>query len=278
MKNKTEAVSELHKRKEKILIQELASRAKSKRGINLSEDKRRIIESYIVGDVEEKLADLEPRTFNFGELDPPFAIELRKVVKTTAKQDELLKAGKLTEKEKKEYIEWIERVFVASYRVLKDNSWIIVWFAIEPWLEPTYQALMKAGFEGTRVPALWIKNNGNTRTPNIHLRNYFEPFLYARKGNAMLAKPGSRNVFSFPVISDKTHPNEKPIECYMDILNVFCTPSSTVISPFAGSGNCLLAAANLKMPAVGIDLNEEDKQQFIAKVHRGEAGAYSSYR
>jgi len=137
---------------------------------------------------------------------------------------------------------------------------------------------MHTGFEGTRVPLLWIKNNGNTRTPNIHLRNYFEPALYVRKGDAMIAKPGSRNIFTFPIIPDKIHPNEKPVEMYMDILSVFCTPGSKVLSTFAGSGNCLLAAANLDMPAIGIDIDGDNRKQFIARVHRGLPGEYSSYR
>lgn len=278
LKNKNEAISEMHKQQERILLEELASRASAKKKGLLNTGQQEILDGYILGDVLETLPKFDPKNFNFVEIDPPYAIELRNVVKTTEKQDELLKAKALTDEEKADYVTWLTDIGKAAYRVMTDNSWLIAWYAIEPWAEPTYQAFRAAGFEGTRVPAYWIKNNGNTRTPNIHLRNYTEQFMYFRKGGAMLNKPGSKSIFTFPVISDKTHPNEKPIEMYMDIMNVFTTPGSSVLSICTGSGNCLLAAANNQMPAMGIDIDEDNRQQFIAKVHRAQPGEYSSYR
>ena len=279
LKNKTEAMSELHKRKEKVYLNELSSRASKKSSGLLTDRQQSIVDGYMIGDAIESMRKLTPRTFNFLEIDPPYGIALRKTVKTEEKHKDLLKLDMEESAEGRfKYMEWIDQLLPECNRVMKDNSWLILWFSIEPWVDLLFYALKRAGFEGTRTPLLWIKNNGNTRTPNIHLRNYYECAFYFRKRNAMLAKPGSRNVFSFPVIPDKIHPNEKPVEMYMDILSVFCTPGSTILSPFAGSGNCLLAAANLNMPAVGIDLDVENRQQFVARVHRGLPGEYSSYR
>lgn len=278
MKNKNEAISKLYKDKEMVLIQELAKRAGDKKSSVLSTSQQTIIDGYIINDVNRQLKKFDPKTFNFVEMDPPYGIELREIVITTDKQDELLKAKKMSPEDEAKFVVWLRELAKDTYRVMTDNSWLILWYAMEPWAEPTYQAFRAAGFEGTRVPMYWIKNNGNTRTPNIHARNYVEQFLYFRKGNAMLNKPGCKNIFTFPTPPDKDHPNEKPVEMYMDVINTFATPGSSCLSTFGGSGTFLLATANLKMPAVAIDLDEDNKKKFIAKVHRGTVGEFSSYR
>ncbi len=276
-KNKSEAVSQMYKQKERVYLNELASRATSKTA-KLSKPQKSVIDSYIFTDVLDGIRALDAKSINFVEFDPPWQIELRKVVQTTERQDELLRAGKMTAEDRNNYIAWIGSILEELYRVMKDNSWIILWYAMDPWHQWMVASLETAGFQLTGVPALWIKNNGNTRTQNIHLSNYFEPFLYARKGNAMLAKPGYKNTFQFPVIGTKVHPNEKPIEMYMDILKVFCTPGSTILSPCTGSGNCLFAAANLAMPAIGFDLDEDAQASFTARAYSVQPGEYRTYK
>lgn len=277
-KTKGEAISHLYKQQEKVYLNELSKRATEKATTSLDKAQQTIINSYIIGDVLKELKSLESNMFSFAEIDPPYAIELRKVVVTTKEETELLRAGKLSDEDKAAYVKWLSEVIKEIYRVMKPNSWVILWYAIDPWHQTMCELLSNAGFTGAGVPALWVKNNGNTRTPNVHLSNYYEPFLYARKGNAMLARPGSRNVFQFPVVPSKTHPNEKPIEMYMDILKIFCVPGSAVLSAFAGSGNCLLAASNLQMPVVGFDLDSDARSRFVARVYETKPGEYRTYR
>ena len=74
------------------------------------------------------------------------------------------------------------------------------------------------------------------------------------------------------------HPTERPIELIQEILATFGVPGSRVLVPFLGSGNTLLAAANLKMSAVGYEIAEENRAAFVLNVERQIHGAYTSYQ
>ena len=50
------------------------------------------------------------------------------------------------------------------------------------------------------------------------------------------------------------HPAERPIELIEDILTTFAREGSSVVCPFAGSGNTLLAARRANMSCVGFEL------------------------
>ena len=94
------------------------------------------------------------------------------------------------------------------------------------------------------------------------------------------ALPICLNVFDYNEINpeSKVHPTERPIELMMDILYTFCSEGSSVLVPFLGSGNTLLAAANMGMHSLGYDINESYRNSFILKVMKSEVGDFSSYR
>ena len=278
-KNKNEAAKAYSRVKEDMLRTEMAKRAETRRA-NTSEDKARkkLTDSYMLIDTFKGLEQLADSTIDFFEIDPPYNIELRHVVNTSKREDKELMGGDkpLT---KEEYGTFIKKLLREVMRVLRPNGWVIMWHATEPWHQPMLNWMKAAGLEMTGVPCMWVKNVGNTRTPNIHFKNLYEPFFYARKGNAMLAKPGMNNVFDMRAIagSNKVHPNEKPIELYMKILQAMCLPHHFVCSAFAGSGNCLLATSNLGMQAIGFDINENHRNGYVVKVHGGTPGEYTSF-
>ncbi len=276
MKNKVDALAAIIKQKEAIVVSELARRARLK--VSQTDKYRaQLFDNYLIGDTVEVMNKLPAESFSIAEIDPPYGIELRKVVELTESQKKLLWAGGMTKDEEAAFYIHICNMLKATYRILKPNAWCLLWFAIDPWIEPFYHAAMDAGFIGNRVPALWVKNTGNTRTPNIHLKNWFECFMYFRKGNAMLARPGASNVFAYGQLSNKNHPNEKPVEMYEDILRTFTQPGTNLISPYAGSGNVMLAAANCGMDAVGIDLDSDHKDKFSIRLFNAQPGNYKSY-
>ena len=63
-----------------------------------------------------------------------------------------------------------------------------------------------------------------------------------------------------------------------ELLCTFAKPRSNVLVPFAGSGNTLLAAANLGMKALGFDLGEEYKNAYVIKVEANLPPDYHSYK
>jgi len=40
----------------------------------------------------------------------------------------------------------------------------------------------------------------------------------------------------------------------------------------------MLAAANLKMPAIGIDIDVDNREKFVANVYSAKPGEYRSYK
>lgn len=53
------------------------------------------------------------------------------------------------------------------------------------------------------------------------------------------------------------HPTQKPIEVMMPLIEYSCPPGGLVLDPFIGSGTTALAARQLGMRCVGIEINPE---------------------
>ena len=162
---------------------------------------------------------------------------------------------------------------------MKDGAWLIMWFGPDPWFDTVYEILQDVGLKGNALPAIWLKGQGQTNAPNYYMGNAYEMFFYARKGNGVLNKKGRSNIFDFRPVppSHKIHPTERPVELIMDVLEVFGYKGSTVLVPFLGSGNTLLAANNMDMNAFGFELTEQYKNDFTLKVHDQMPGMFRSY-
>jgi DNA modification methylase len=158
------------------------------------------------------------------------------------------------------------------------HSWLVCWYAKEPWQEVVYQLIKDAGFDCKRIAGLWVKPNGQTNCPERYLANAYEPFYYASKGHPAIIRQGRSNVFTFNPVAPtrKIHPTERPVELIQDILSTFAWPGARVIIPCLGSGNTLLACSNLKLQAFGFDLAEKYKDAFTLKVSEGTPGLYTS--
>jgi site-specific DNA-methyltransferase (adenine-specific) len=133
-----------------------------------------------------------------------------------------------------------------------------------------YQWIKGAGFGVTRLCGIWTKGTpGQSMNPSIRLANSYEMFFYAWKGSPALNKAGHGNDFNFPPVpaQQKVHPTERPIELMKDLYETFAFPGSRVLIPFLGSGNGLLAANALGMPAVGFELSRSYKDSFLVKAN-----------
>jgi len=275
-KNKSDAVKLMSKVEEAFIRQELSKRAEdviSTGGQNAA--RKRLMDSYIVRDYLEAVKDLEAGMFNLVEIDPPYSIDLGKM----KKEDGISKYdyGKegYNEIRESDYINFIHEVLCETYHVMAENSWLLLWFAPEPWFTVMFELLIDVGFNLNRMPAIWVKGEeddklvvdhitGQTMHPQTHLANSYEMFFWARKGNPPLAKPGSTNSFPYRPVppQKKIHPTERPLDLMLDILSTFAFENSTVLVPFAGSGNTLVAAHQLKMHPVGFDLSQQFKDAF----------------
>ena len=261
LKNKTEARKRLKQAQELIMKQQLAKNYAGQLG---SSDvvKKKLISSYILKDFFEGIKEVPDGIIDLVELDPPYAIDL-------TKQKRGNECFSYNEVDQKDYLDFITRTLSECYRVMKTNSWLILWFAPEPWFELMYQTLINTGFKTHRMVGIWMKGQGQTQQPMKRLANSYEMFFYAQKGNPNLSKPGSSNQFSFPPVphTHKTHPTERPVELISELLQTFTKPGSQVLVPFLGSGNTILAAHKVNMPAFGFELSETFRDSYIIKVN-----------
>lgn len=277
-KTKDEAAKMLAKMKERMITEELSRRASLKQATNgVDGAKKKLIDNYVLGDFFNFIKQVPDHSIDFCEIDPPYGVALKE-----AKKGDNAQASNLdvyNEISADDYKPFLDKLFSECYRVMAENSWLICWFAPEPWAEDVYQALKRAGFSLRRMTGHWIKKTGQTMQPNKYLANCSEPFYYAAKGSPNIARPGRSNLFDYDPVppKKKIHPTERPIEMIQDILATFCWPGARVMVPFLGSGNSLLACSNLNLPAFGCDLGKEFRDSFVVRVEQGLPGQYRSY-
>ena len=275
-KTKADANSMLNKLKrqyaEQKSVEKMEERLK-KEGVSDQDMKVRLHSWFIVEDFFKGIAEISEGIVDWVECDWPYGVDLNKVKKGENPIDPY------NEIDAKEYPSFIDKVFQECYRVTKRDAWMICWFAPEPWFETVYQAALKAGWKGRRLCGEWIKGTGQTNQPSHYLANASEWFFYFCKGSPAMHKPGRINTFSYAPVpaASKRHKTERPVELIQDIVDTFAYPGTLGVVPFIGSGNTLLAAANLNMTAFGYEINKENRTSYLVKVEKEEPGKYRSY-
>ncbi len=207
-------------------------------------------------------------------LDMPYALDDDSQKEIQKRSGTLDAAGTWIDMD--QYIPTLKKFLSESYRILKPSGWLICWFGPEPWFEPTYQEIIRAGFKCRRNPGLWDKGKGFPHRPDMYLGNAYELFYYARKGQAVIRNRGRHNSFYFsaPHHSKRIHQTEKPVELGQEIMDTFLYPNSLVLVPCLGSGNDILAGANLGINVWGYDISQTMKDDFILNVMKSSPPNY----
>jgi len=223
---------------------------------------------FVVKDFFEGIKEVPDSIIHLVEIDPPYAIDLTGKKKKDGESSYILE--NYNEIPVEEYQVFLAKLFAQCYRVMTQHSWLICWFAPQPWFEIVFQELNNAGFSTTRMCGIWTKGiPGQNMNPAVRLSNSYEMFFYAWKGQPALNKPGRANHFHFSPVpaNQKTHPTERPIELMKEIYETFAFAGSRILIPFLGSGNGILAASQLGMTATGFELSKAYKDSFLVKAH-----------
>lgn len=219
---------------------------------------------YVLGDFFEKIEAFPDGFFDFIEIDPPYAIDLKTVKKDYSYTDAY------NEIEKDVYEEFIKRLATTVYKKAKPNAWFVCWFAQNPWYSLINDVFSSVGFTLAQKMGIWYKigTPWQTMQPKNNLASAYETFVYGRKGTAEIQKQGRADVFAFKGVNSdiKIHPTERPEELLREVLLTFCLPYAKILVPFAGSGATILAAYSLGMEAFGFDLAEEYRNAFVTKL------------
>jgi DNA modification methylase len=262
-KTKTEAAGVVRKLSKALETTQVAKRLAK---LPLETKKRELMDAYMIGDFFEKAKQLPSECVNLIEVDPPYGVDLTMKADINPNTD----YSGYNEVSKEDYPKFLRKLANECYRLLMPNSWLIFWFAQQPWQEVVYNELTGAGFKLTRIYCAWIKPSGNTHRPLQQLANGIECFYYAAKGNATIQTPGHLNYFLYnsPSPNEKTHSTERPLELMKEVLKIFGKPNDRLLVPFAGSGNTLLAGYSLGMHPFGYDLTQVYRDSYLIKVNK----------
>jgi ParB/RepB/Spo0J family partition protein len=219
---------------------------------------------YRIGDALQALAATDPDLAHFAEVDPPYAIDLIEGKDRGSQKH----ADKYHEIPSGDYPDFFRETARQTYRILRNNSFAVFWYGIT-WHQFVLETLRDTGFGVPDVPGVWTKGlAGQSLSPDTTMANCYETFFLARKGQPKLAKPGHPNIFPYAPVSAmlKIHRTEKPIDLMLEILTMTCYPGSLICVPFLGSGVTLRAAFMLGHSGWGYDLEEKNKDLFLARV------------
>lgn len=229
---------------------------------------KQISKCFILKDFFEGVKEIPNDIMHLVEIDPPYAINLKKQKKSDGVSPYQL--GEYNEIDSTDYEVFMSKVLNNCYRVMAPHSWLLCWYAPEPWQEVIYKLITEAGFNTTRMCGIWTKGaGGQNNNPSIRLTNTYEKFYYAWKGQPALNKAGRSNEFNFSPVSpnQKTHPTERPIDLMKEIYNTFCFSGSRILIPFLGSGSGLIAAHELGLSPVGFELSKAYKDSFLVRAN-----------
>ena len=269
----------------KIEVDKAAERIESSRSNTPIEAQRKALcLQYVVKDFFEGVKDIPDNSIQFIEIDPPYGIDLKTKRKTVLRSggNEAQTADTYNEIDIDNYMAFMFKVVTEAHRTLSPDGWMILWFGPDPWFTPISMLLKQHNFSFSCIPGIWSKGLGGSQTmaPKYLLPRSYEMFYYCRKGPAEIQMQGSvADVFNYPraPVGHKIHPTERPIELIQDIISTFAKPNSRGMVPFAGSGNTLLAMANLGIPAIGWDLSKSYRDSYVVRVQESEPGKYHSY-
>lgn len=156
--------------------------------------------------------------------------------------------------------ETVERLLDAvareSFRVSRPSAHAYCFCSFE-WFARLSAMWARAGWSVWPRPIIWYKGNqGFLPRPDHGPRYTYECVLFASKGDKKTLRV-AHDVVSFPLLEDRIHAAQKPVELYLDLLSRSCLPGDRVVDFFAGSGTIFRAARKAKLKATGIEKDQE---------------------
>ncbi len=216
---------------------------------------------YVAENYKTFLDKIPEDSVGLVELDPPYAIDFNE---NYGKSSGI--SSKATDWTEKELYEFYFNYLPLIYTKMLDASWILCWTGKEHFVEINKIA-ESIGFQ-TQQPGAWIKSGGSTNQPKRGLVSNWEMYLLFRKGNAQFNTPSLPSAVNIDASNSaqRIHQWEKPIALYDHFLKALSRSGTIFLSPFAGSGNCLISAAKAKMMPIGCDKAQKYIPEFYQRL------------
>lgn len=208
-----------------------------------------VINKILCGDCIDILPTLPKRSVNTILTDPPFFLPSQHYAsrdkRWTKKFSDLsIMRG------------YFKQVLRECKKILKWDGHILVF--CDSISYPLFFGAAYNFFDLTRC-LVWYKGKNYFPLGKGAWRRSFELILHSRNSGAYFLKKNRQDVIEYPVVPNKEriHPAEKPIGLLRELL-MACTPSNgVVLDPFIGAGSTAIAAKDLELSFIGIELDED---------------------
>jgi len=162
-----------------------------------------------------------------------------------------------------DFFKFTESWFKECVRVLKQKSWIYVFFDKQKTgyfdliLAPKYEIKSRTIF-------VWLKTNPRPSFRKVNWISASEFIWVGSKGNCKLKNfLNQKEMFNYMLTPNKSsygkteHPTEKPEELIKKFILVNTNRGDLVLDPFLGSGTTMVVAEKLNRNSIGIELNSD---------------------
>jgi len=147
---------------------------------------------------------------------------------------------------------WVRPAFAELFRLLKDDTFAVTFYGW-PHADVFVGAFREAGFRLVSHLA-FIKNVWGL---GRFTRGQHEVAYLLAKGKPSVPERNISDVIEWTRDVDAVHPNQKPLHALYPLLCSYAPEGGIVLDPFCGSGSTLLAARDLGLRAVGIEVEEQ---------------------
>jgi DNA modification methylase len=192
--------------------------------------------------------------------DPPYGLNLHgsEDEKTSGKRLVEFHGG-LYDDDPHKVLEMLDDVTRELARILKPDGHMYLFFH-HNWYSEIYDMLGKHfGHKNVEAtPIIWIKNTSGMGNPYDRWIYGYEPAMFVNRGRK-LVKSQDFNYIKADTVppGQKIHPVEKPLSLLRTIVGASCTEKEVVLDPFCGSGSTLVAAVQMNVRFIGIELDEK---------------------
>lgn len=259
MKTKTDALNLLKREKDKfrryVKLQEIEGRQKPLENIQI-----------IQGDCLEELSKLPEESVDMAIVDPPFGRDLN--------LNPSLGVGYDRYKDKPEDMYfWYSSSIPLVARCLRPNCHVYMFFPVNRDY-PFFLDILEKSFDFVdEIPLAWVKTTGGfSVNAEYRYQPRYQPIFFAGKGKRKL-KMGTPNgnvlEFQSIPIGQRKHPAEAPVELFKFLIDQSSLPGETILDPFAGSGNSMVAAKEMGRRGIAIEVMEEYVAIIKEKIYNG---------
>lgn len=219
-------------------------------------------EMLLLGDCRELIKLVPDASVDLIYTDPPYGIDLAQV-KTSGFTGDVYKDDSA-----EGYQALISQLAPEWVRVLKTDSWLVVWCDLRPamsnWLVNQLESL---GLVHQPPQFYWIKDGGNFQCnlPATRFASGVEQALVFTKGRPVRLRQGLANYGVFAPVPEtaRIHALDRSLSLTKHLISVFCHSGHVVLDTFAGGGSTLRACVELGITATGFELDENNRNRAV---------------